>query len=239
MPNKKSYLVHLVDDHHMMRLGLIALAQTSGLLNISWIESSNLDDAMHTQERQNCVDLVLLDLNLPDSQGLQGLRCFLQRFPRARVAVFSATEDEFVVRQALALGAVGFVGKSAAANATLVLVESLLVGANANLDTEPMPLDSLIDPPSTSTKINESQAVQAPSQAAVQAATRARLRGGTAAVSLSATQILVLELVLEGMSNQEIANASKLALGTVKNTVSAVMLLLDVHSLSHLISVFR
>lgn len=221
----------------MMRLGLIALAQTSSQLNIKWIESSNLDDAMRAQDAQNHIDLVLLDLNLPDSQGLQGLRCFLRRFPTAQVAVFSATTDEFVIKQALALGAIGFVSKSSLANATLVLVESLLLGTNAHHGTEPMPLDALAATSANHTKINELHVVQTPSQMSVQAAVRAKMRGAT--VALSATQILVLELVLEGMSNQEIANASKLALGTVKNTVSAVMLLLDVHSRSHLISVFR
>ena len=43
--------------------------------------------------------------------GLQGLRQFKERFPEARVAVLSATQDEFVVRQAQALGAVAYIGK--------------------------------------------------------------------------------------------------------------------------------
>jgi DNA-binding NarL/FixJ family response regulator len=56
---------------------------------------------------------------------------------------------------------------------------------------------------------------------------------------LSPTQLRVLELLLEGMSNQEIANELKLAQGTIKNAVSTIMLVLDVHSRSHLSSVFR
>ena len=227
MPNRKRYVVQLVDDHHMLRVGLIALARATGQHHIKWLESSNLDDALTAYELQAQVDLVLLDLNLPDSQGLQGLKCFLRQFPAARIAVFSATEDEFVIRQAMALGAVGFVSKSSLAKATLVLVESLLVGGSANACTEPMALadaDSLSTPATNQYK-------------PAQPASKVRLNESTAA--LSPTQLQVLELVLEGMSNQEIATASKLALGTVKNTVSAVMLLLDVHSRSHLISLFR
>jgi DNA-binding NarL/FixJ family response regulator len=56
---------------------------------------------------------------------------------------------------------------------------------------------------------------------------------------LNPTQLKVLELVLAGMSNQEIATSCKLALGTVKNTVSSTMLAMDVRSRSHLISMFR
>lgn len=227
MPNRKRYVVQLVDDHHMLRVGLIALARATGQHHITWIESSNLDDALTAYALRAQVDLVLLDLNLPDSQGLQGLKCFLRRFPAARIAVFSATEDEFVIRQALALGAVGFVSKSSLAQATLVLVESLLVGGRANACTEPMALAHL------ETLGTPAANLYRPAHSA----SKASLNESSAA--LSPTQLQVLELVLEGMSNQEIATASKLALGTVKNTVSAVMLLLDVHSRSHLISLFR
>jgi DNA-binding NarL/FixJ family response regulator len=209
-----NYMVLVVDDHHMMRLGLKALAQSASILPIDWLEAANLGDALSTYAAKPGIDLVLLDLNLPDSQGLQGVRRFLAQFRGARVAVFSATQDEFVVRQALAMGAVGFVPKSASADATLHLVESLIQGSVATADTVP------------------TAAPAAPNS----------IGGGhlrERAATLNPTQLRVLELVLEGMSNQEIAVELKLALGTVKNTVSSVMLALDVHSRSHLMSVFR
>jgi DNA-binding NarL/FixJ family response regulator len=208
------YCVLVVDDHHMMRLGLKTLAQSNSVLPIDWLEAANLSDALDVYARTARVNLVLLDLNLPDSQGLQGVRRFLSQHPQARVAVFSATQDEFVVRQALALGAVGFVPKSASADATLRLIESLLQATTAVADTQPM--------------------VSVTPEAEV---THIALRDKAA--KLNPTQLKVLELVLEGMSNQEIAAELRLALGTVKNTVSSVMLALDVHSRSHLISVFR
>jgi DNA-binding NarL/FixJ family response regulator len=213
------YNVQLVDDHHMMRMGLIALAQASSRQRLHWFESSNLSDALDTYRAQPRIDLVLLDLNLPDSQGLQGVQRFLDEFPDARLAVFSATEDEFVVRQALALGAMGFVPKSASADATLRLVESLLQGPRVTATTRPTPWMPLACakpvPELTGQSIH------------------------TRAAALNATQLKVLELVLAGMSNQEIAAASKLALGTVKNAVSSILLSLDVRSRSHLISMFR
>jgi DNA-binding NarL/FixJ family response regulator len=208
------YSVLVVDDHHMMRLGLKTLAQSSSVLPIDWLEAGNLSDALVIYARTLRVNLVLLDLNLPDSQGLQGVRRFLSQYPQARVAVFSATQDEFVVRQAIALGAVGFVPKSASADATLRLIESLLQATAAVADTQPM-LATLPEAAATHIAVHDK------------------------AAKLNPTQLKVLELVLEGMSNQEIATELKLALGTVKNTVSSVMLALDVHSRSHLISVFR
>lgn len=206
--------VLVVDDHHMLRLGLKALSVTSGERRIDWIEAANLGDALDLFSAQPAIDLVLLDLNLPDSKGLHGLRRFLAEHPQAQVAVFSATEDEFVVRQAFALGAVGFIPKSSSGDATLRLVESLLgVPASGAHETRP------------------AQAAGAGHSASAQS-----LQACTA--MLNPTQLRVLELVLAGMSNQEIADECKLALGTVKNTVSSIMLSLDVHSRSHLISVF-
>ncbi len=201
-----SYFIQLVDDHHMLRMGLIALAQTSDRLNIQWLESTNLSEAMVAYRSQGNIDLVLLDLNLPDSQGLQGLQQFLSEFPNSRVAIFSATEDEFVVRQALALGAAGFVPKSASAATTLHLIETLLQSIRPALSSSPKLIKAKLSPLTD---------------------------------ALNPTQLKVLELVLAGMSNQEIATSCKLALGTVKNTVSSTMLAMDVRSRSHLISMFR
>ncbi len=190
----------------MLRMGLIALAQTSNRFRIQWLESSNLCTAIEHHESHIGIDLVLLDLNLPDSQGLQGLKRFLKQCPNARVAIFSATEDEFVVRQALALGALGFVPKSASADKTIKLVEALLE-PHSVLTAEPFK------------NVNQ--------------------RKNLCTDVLNPTQLKVLELVLAGMSNQEIAVSCQLALGTVKNTVSSTMLAMDVRSRSHLISMFR
>ncbi|MEQ1537161.1 MAG: response regulator transcription factor [Burkholderiaceae bacterium] len=206
-----NYCIQLVDDHHMLRMGLIALAQTSDRLNIQWLESNNLCEAMDSYRSQGNIDLVLLDLNLPDSQGLQGLQRFLNEFPNARIAIFSATEDEFVVRQALALGAAGFVPKSASAATTLHLIETLLLSIRPALSNAP----NVIQAKLIKTKLSP------------------------LTDALNPTQLKVLELVLAGMSNQEIATSCKLALGTVKNTVSSTMLAMDVRSRSHLISMFR
>ncbi len=216
MEQPSDYTVLVVDDHQMMRLGLKALSLASGELRLDWLEAENLGDALALFRRQPDIALVLLDLNLPDSKGLQGVRRFLAEYPQAQVAVFSATEDEFVVRQAFALGAVGFIPKSSSGNATLRLVESLLVGAVANdaRTSSPAPLSA------GGTGSHSAQSLQ------------------VRTAMLNPTQLRVLELVLAGMSNQEIADECKLALGTVKNTVSSVMLVLDVHSRSHLISVF-
>lgn len=159
-------------------------------------------------------DAVLLDLNLPDCKGLQGLRQFLQVHPGARVAVFSATQDEFVVRQARALGAVGYVSKNTMVTQLRDTLATLLWPAGLP-ETRGHAAESALFPRFPSSAMFDRVA------------------------ELGPRHLEILELVLSGCANQEICNATKLSLGTVKNYVSSLLLALDVSSRSHLISLFR
>jgi len=60
-----------------------------------------------------------------------------------------------------------------------------------------------------------------------------------ARLGLSARELEVLRLMADGLSNQEIATATELSVGTVKNYVSVILLALDVDSRSHLMSLFN
>lgn len=194
----------VVDDHLMTRAGLRALTQTGPLADVCWIEASTLAEALDSYRRQSPPpDLVLLDLKLPDSLGLNGLRRFLAEHPHARIAVFSATEDRCIMQQALALGAIGFVPKTINAEDVRAQIAGLL------------------------------------ERASDRARPAAGSAGGPDVSNLTATQFDVLELVLGGLSNQQIASELGLALGTVKNAVSSIMLKFDVQSRQHLISLFR
>jgi DNA-binding NarL/FixJ family response regulator len=204
----------LVDDHELVRFGIRALHPDIDGMRIEWVEASSLQEAIELYARDADVDAVLLDLNLPDCKGLQGLRSFLQVYPLARVAVFSATQDEFVVRQARALGAVGYVSKG-----TLIaeLRESLvtLLWPTGVPELRGHASETALFPRFPSSAMFDRVA------------------------ELGPRHLEILELVLSGCANQEICNATKLSLGTVKNYVSSLLLALDVSSRSHLISLFR
>ena len=116
----------LVDDHELVRYGAKALYTELLGVSLEWLEASTLREALDIYGRESDIDAVLLDLNLSDCKGLQGLRQFVQEFPQARIAVFSATQDEFVIRQAQALGAVGYVPKGAVAAEILGTLSALL-----------------------------------------------------------------------------------------------------------------
>ena len=117
--------VLLADDHDLVRFGLRMLFEAHHA-PIEWHEAGNLNDAVRLYAAEPDIALVLLDLNMPDCKGLQGLKQFLEAFPQARVAVISGTQDEFVIGQVRALGAVGYVTKGQAPRAMCDTVMGLL-----------------------------------------------------------------------------------------------------------------
>jgi NarL family two-component system response regulator LiaR len=213
--------VLLVDDHELVRVGVKASYGELLGLAIEWIEATTLADALARYgEHAGTIDAVLLDLNLADCKGLQGLRIFMQAHPQARVAVFSGTQDEFVIRQARALGAVAYVSKGAMTSEMRDTLLALL-SPNGHPGVAGAP----------------GGAPGASRQALFPRLPRTAMYDRVA--ELGPRHLEILELVLSGCTNQEISQSTQLSLGTVKNYVSSLLLALDVRSRSHLISLFR
>jgi DNA-binding NarL/FixJ family response regulator len=205
----------IVDDHALLRVGIKAVLSGVKHVRIEALEAGTLHDAIELYRSAADISLVLLDLNMPDCRGLQGLRQFIEAFPDARVAVVSGTQDDFVVGQVRALGAVGYVTKGQAPQAMSEIVLGLLGHA---VDDGMVGLGGA--PHASVPRFPKS-------------ATYDRI------AELGPRHLEILDLVLFGCSNQEISNATKLSLGTIKNYVSTILLALDVKSRSHLISLFR
>jgi DNA-binding NarL/FixJ family response regulator len=203
--NKK---ILLVDDHDLVRFGTTLLLESLDAVHCAITPCRSLDEARTACREQGPFDLVLLDLNLPDAKGLQGLRTLRDECPHIRFAMLTGTQDEFVIRQAQAMGAVGYLLKSWTPERLKEALKALL---------------------------------QAPAEATL--AQRFPRLAGTShydrVAELGPRHLQVLELILEGLSNQEIAKATELSLGTVKNYVSVILLALDVQSRSHLMSLFH
>jgi DNA-binding NarL/FixJ family response regulator len=196
----------IADDHALLRFGLRSLLAAQHDGGLVFLEASCLSEAHELYVRADGVDLVLLDLNMPDSRGLQGVQSFARRFPAARVAVISATQDSFVVAQAKALGVVAFLCKAQPPQDLARQIMALLPKPNAT-----------------------NEAIQSVASQA----------SANCIAELGPRHLEVLDHILFGCSNQEIAQALGLTVGTVKNYVSAIFMALDVRSRSHLISVFK
>ena len=202
----------IVDDHALLRVGIRSVLGMLEDIQLEVYEAGTLQDAIDVFRSTPGISLVLLDLHMPDCRGLQGLRQFIESFPQARVAVISGTQDEFVIGQVRALGAVAYITKGQAPQAIGGIVTALLRNGAPE---------------------------HASLRAAPQAARLPKSFGYDRVAELGKRHLEILDLVLFGCSNQEISSSTGLSLGTIKNYVSTILLALDVKSRSHLISLFR
>lgn len=126
--NEKSALrVLLADDHEMVRIAMrYALA---GLADgIEWLEASDAEQAQGILDRDRTLDLALLDINMPGSDGIAWIQAMRRAHPTLPLLVMSAAEDPQTVRALIDLGVAGFIPKSDTSAVILQAVRLVLAG---------------------------------------------------------------------------------------------------------------
>lgn len=98
----------IADDASFMRLMISQILARQGLTNI--IEAENGLQAVE-QYKSHLPDLTLMDITMPELDGFAALAEILQINSLAKVVICSAVADDLIVREALRVGAVGFVAK--------------------------------------------------------------------------------------------------------------------------------
>lgn len=198
----------LVDDHSLFREGMrYVLQQLPEQVEI--YEASNFPDALKQAELHPELDLALLDLNMPGSEGSISVKFFHQRFPHIPVVVVSGEDGRSNMEKVMGYGAMGFVCKSSSSPVMLSALNLVLAGG---VYVPPQMLQQ-----SPSPAVSVSDRVDKRSQ-------------NTNEYGLTVRQMQVLTHLAEGMSNKQIAQAVNLAEGTVKIHVAAVYQVLRVNS---------
>jgi len=105
---------HLIvaDDHPLFRSAIAhLLSRLSQEIKVTEVE--NFSDLNIAIARSNPLpSLILLDLKLPDTQGIDGLLSLKKKFPSLPIVIVSAYDDSEVIRGAMRYGASGFIPKS-------------------------------------------------------------------------------------------------------------------------------
>jgi DNA-binding NarL/FixJ family response regulator len=190
----------VADDHPLFRNALghtIGQAQPGARI----LEAGSLDEVLAAMDAAGEVDLVLFDLKMPGSRGFSGLMYLRAQYPAQPVCVVSASEDPATIRSALALGASGFIPKSASTEAIAAAIAAILAGGEwlppgLDLAGEPDPQEELMR----------------------------RLK------SLTPQQVRVLMMLSEGLLNKQIAFELGVSEATVKAHVSAILQKLEVEN---------
>ncbi|HZD72580.1 MAG TPA: response regulator transcription factor [Actinomycetota bacterium] len=123
--------VLVVEDHAVVRRGLCVVLESAGLTCVADVGTGA---AAERAVRDHAPDVVLLDLGLPDMDGLQLLRRLQTSAPRVAVVVLTMHAEEEYVLRALAAGAGGYVLKLAELEA---VVEAIARAVNGELYIDP------------------------------------------------------------------------------------------------------
>ncbi len=115
----------LIDDHALFRTGLRMIVQSHPQIH-GIAEAGSVREAEAFASAQ--VQLVFLDVQLPQINGLDGIRWLRSLFPNARILVVSASIGEQAEQLAQERGAHGYVSKAASADDILGAISSLLAG---------------------------------------------------------------------------------------------------------------
>lgn len=183
------------DDHPLVQAALRS-ALSGAFPHATIKECPDLDAVIHSvRQCPDAVDLVLLDLNMPGSSGLAGLFLMSSYFPTVPVAILSAVEDVTTIRRAIAGGASGYIPKSLALADMVRAIEAILAGGRWT----PTAFDHAID-------VDEEDMAAARRFA-----------------SLSAQQLRILTMIVQGRLNKQIAGELGVSEQTVKIHVSTIL----------------
>jgi len=204
-----------VDDHPLIR---DALRQVLKLLDpdLHLVSAANAQETLVEAANHPDLNLVLLDLSLPDANGFEVLHQLREQHPDIPVVVLSATDDAASVMRALDDGAMGFIPKTSS-NDVLLGALRLVLGGGVYLPAEVLRHSTASNP-------NPPAAPGAPQREIT-----------CRDLGLTERQAEVLALVVQGKPNKLICRDLKLSEGTVKVHVSAILRALNVHSRSQAI----
>lgn len=118
----------IADDHPLFRAAMKQALSDS--LESEIIEASSFSQLEQLLLQFPQIELVFLDLSMPGNRGLTGLTVLRSQFPDILVVIVSANEDTRVIRQAMALGASGYIPKSVPLPEWQTAVATVLAGDN-------------------------------------------------------------------------------------------------------------
>ncbi|WNV87481.1 response regulator transcription factor [Umezawaea sp. Da 62-37] len=186
--------VFLVDDHEIVRRGIADLLSDEDDLVVVG-EAGSVAEAL-TRVPATAPDVAVLDIRLPDGNGIELCRELRSRLPELKCLMLTSFADDEALFDAIMAGASGFVLKQILGNDLVHAVRTVASG------------QSLLDARTTSALLNRIR----------------RERGqGDPVRTLTDQERAVLELIGDGLTNREIAERMSLAEKTVKNYVSHLL----------------
>lgn len=192
----KAIKVLLVDDEQLIRGGLAILLGSFEDIEIVG-QAVNGQDAASFCDQQP-VDVVLMDIRMPDSNGIEGTELIKQAHPEIKVLILTTFQDLEYISRSMQLGASGYLLKDSSHDE---IHESIRIVYNDNVV-----LDGKISQAMLSNEPkSESKAFCGDD------------------FDLSEKEVKMIILIASGLNNQEISDDMFLSVGTVKNNISTIL----------------
>ena len=186
----------LVDDHEVVRLGLKALLDHHDKFEVVG-EAGTAKEALEQVARLH-PDIVLMDIRLPGTSGIEACEEIIKQFPDTRVVMLTSYAEDEMLFSAIRAGASGYILKQIGGEDLMRSLDAVGRG------------EALLDPAVTQRVFQEVRRAVKEEEA-------------SAFANLSQQERHVLLLVSEGKTNREIAKALFLGEGTVRNYVSSIL----------------
>lgn len=191
--------VLIVDDQRLVRAGLRMLCESTADLDVVGEAADGMEAVRSAAEL--APDVILMDLRMPGLDGIEATRQVTASRPESRVLALTTFDDDEHLYPALIAGAAGFLVKD---TSPADLLDAIRRTADGDFTLSPHLLQRLV-----------TRAVDARAAASAEAQVEP--------VALTPRELEVLPLVVDGLSNQEIAEQLHLGVTTVKTHVANLM----------------
>jgi DNA-binding NarL/FixJ family response regulator len=202
----------IADDHDVARRGIRAMLES----HENWQVCAEAKDGREAVELANTMnpDLILLDVGMPNLNGLEATRQILTTSPNAVILILTMHDTDHVVREVLRAGARGFLLKSDAGRDLMSAVEALQNRRTFfTTKVSRMVLDGYLNREQKSDNNEEKPSAEN---------------------ILTSREREVIQLLAEGKTSKEVAVALKLSVKTAETHRTNLMRKLDLHSVADL-----
>ena len=123
---KSKINIILVDDHAVVRAGFRLLLATSETINV--IAEAERGEQAIQLNRQQCPDVIVMDLSMPGIGGLETIRRICNRDDKVKILVFSVHDEQVYITRALNAGARGYITKNSAPEILTEAIQKIVQG---------------------------------------------------------------------------------------------------------------
>ena len=198
----------IADDEMLIRTGLKIMLEASGNVEVLALAESGRAAFEACKEYQP--DVVLMDIRMPESNGIEGTKLIKEAFPEVKVLIVTTFQDTEYIVEAVRNGASGYLLKDSSPEAIL---DGIKVAMSGKVVMDTVISEALL----TNTTVEKPATFDAEKW------------------GLTPREVELIQQVAQGLSNKEIAQTLFLSEGTVKNNISTILSKLELRDRTQLV----